>query len=239
MTHVPRPKSIARALAIGAAALALVAVAPAGAATVQFTGWNVSGPTHGPVSVAAPIGSNTSAGEFRLLIDGVPDTSFCIELTQHISLPSGVYDSFTLLAPDSPQVAGGGFDARQLARFDRLFEHYLDDARLSTASSAAFQTAVWEIAYDGRNTLALLSDNFRLRALGAPGSPGDIAAGWLATLDQQPAGGWEFRVLHSPNLQDQLIARNVPVPATTALLGIGLACGAACRAARRGGRARS
>lgn len=228
--RLDRLRPLARALA-GIATLALAA--PAGAAAVQFVDWNVPGASRGPIDVNAPVDQNVQAGEFRVLVDGSPFTTFCIELTQHIALPSPVYGSYAIVAPDSPLVAGGGFDALQLSRFGRLFEHYLDDSRASSTASAAFQVAVWEIAYDGSVALDLLGGGFRIGAIGASGTPGGLAGGWLSTLDQQAAGNWRFQVLHSDSQQDQLMGARVPLPASAWLLGAGLLALAGGTAGRR------
>lgn len=216
-------------LAIGA--LSLGAVAPAFAVSVQFLGWNVTGSPRPTVSVAAPISQNVRAGEFQLLVDSLPETSFCIELTQTINLPSGVYTDFTLVDPSSPVLGSRAFNGLQLGRLNKLYENHLAESRTSMDKSAAFQVAVWEITYDGKGALDLGNAGFRLTGLGTVGS---IASGWLSGLDQAQSGQWQFSALASPYHQDQLIARRVPVPATVAMLALGgVALGWRARRQRR------
>lgn len=210
-----------RLLNATALTIAATCAGAAGATTVSFEGWNVAG-TRPVINIVQPAAAPdyVHAGEFRIRIDGNPDTSFCIELTQNIGLGQ-TYSNYTL------QDAGLRFGALQLDRLSRLFEHHLDASRANTANSAAFQVAVWEIAYDGANGLNLTGGNFRIG--GSQSGPGATAALWLANLDSQSAGGWAFKVLTSPTHQDQLIASRVPLPATALLLAGGLAVLAARR----------
>ncbi len=208
------PKILAAATMLGAAVAARADV-------VTFTGWSVGPST---VQVTAPYSAHLYAGEFAVNAGGVPLTSFCIDLMQSVAI-GGTYNDFTRSSLDQ------SVTSTQLGRFNRLYENYYDASRASAASSAAFQTAVWEIIRDGNGTLNLGSGSFAMNA-GSNGSVWNIASGWLADLDGKGTGEWTFERLGSPTRQDQLIAARttgqVPVSGTlglVAIAGLGLAAG--------------
>ncbi len=196
-------------------ALAAASTGTANATTVSFDGWNVAG-SRPVINIVRPTAAPdyVHAGEFRIRIDGNADTSFCIELTQFIGIGQS-YANYTLLDGSTR------FNDQQLNRLARLFENHLDESRSTAANSAAFQVAVWEIAYDGANGLDLTGGNFRIG--GSQTGAGATATSWLTNLDGQSSGTWSFKVLASPSNQDQLIANRVPLPATALLVASGVA----------------
>lgn len=215
----PHHTRLARALTLAVGAMTLGLAQPALATTVKFLGWNVLGSPRPTVSITSPTPMTVRAGEFKLLVDSLPETSFCIELTQSINLPSGDYTSYTLVQPDSPTLGSRAFNGLQLERLSKLYQNHLADSRTSMDKSAAFQAAVWEITYDGKDALDLGGSNFRMNTAGPVAA---IASNWLSALDGEQAGSWQFAALASPYHQDQLIAHRVALPATGALLALGL-----------------
>lgn len=219
-------RSTLLAAALGAA---FAAHATPAASTVSFTGYN-----NGSVDIAlaGPVGTTTRAGEFTGLLDGKSFTSYCIELTQFISVPSGAYTDYTRAASqDYTRFSAGQFDL-----FNRLYTNYLGDARLGAANSAGFQLAVWEIAYDGTNAGNLYAGSFRLGTNTGASAVDAIAHAqtYLTGLASKPTSSLAFEVLSSPSSQDQLVAR-VPVPGTAALALMGVFGMAATRRGKRAG----
>ena len=210
-----RYRAAARSTARACVALALFgASACAVASTLKFVGWNVPG-AHPSVSIAQPSSTSATAGEFSILLDGNHETSFCIEPYQYIQFGQ-VYTDYTLVD------GATRFGATALGRLAGLYENHLDEARTSGAASAAFQIAVWEIVFEAANPIRLNEGTFSIGGPFGFGKAGTLAADWLAALDSQPQGNWRFAVLQSERRQDQLIASEIPLPATAALLGVGL-----------------
>jgi PEP-CTERM motif len=187
------------------------------AATVSFTGFS-----HGSeaVQLASPFQGTVSAGEFAMTADGMPLTSFCIDLMQSIGFGRS-YSNYSVVSLTG---LNENINALQLGRFSKLYENYLPTAHTSSTGSAAFQTAVWEILSDGKGTMNLSTGVFSL-ANAFSASSRALAEEWLATLDAKAAGSWGFDKYGSTTQQDQLVGKKlvsqVPVPATLALLAVG------------------
>lgn len=199
-------------------ALGLALSSGAQATTVSFTGFANGSAT---VQLATPYSGNVSAGGFALSVDGMPLTSFCIDLMQSISFGQ-VYSNYASTALTG---LNENVSSLQLGRFGKLYESYLPLASSNATASAAFQTAIWEIMSDGNGSLNLATGTFSL-ASAFSGASRTLAQTWLATLDTQNAGNWSFTKLGSPTNQDQLVATRgqgqVPVPASLGLLAAGL-----------------
>ncbi len=201
-----------------ALAFGFAASTGAQATVVSFTGFSNGSST---VQMTSPYTSNVSAGQFAVSVDGMPLTSFCIELMQSISF--GV--TYTNYSQTALTGLNENIDSLQLGRFSKLYQSYLPLANTSATASGAFQTAVWEIMQDGKGTLSLSSGTFALASAFSSASR-TMAQDWLATLDGQSAGDWSFTRLSSATNQDQLVGRQgsgqVPVPASLGLLAVGL-----------------
>ncbi len=207
---------LSKCLAAGLLSLGLASGAQA--TSVSFTGFSSGSAT---VQLATPWAGSVSAGEFNVSVDGMPLTTFCIDLMQSITFGQ-TYTSYYKAALTG---LNEGVSALQLGRFSRLYENYLGVARSSADGSAAFQTAVWEIINDGNGNLNLAAGNFSL-ASGFSSASSNLAQTWLAGLDGKAAGNWNFTKLGSPTQQDQLVGQRVPgqvpLPATLGLLAIGV-----------------
>jgi hypothetical protein len=209
----------------------IVASSMSVATTVQFTGYKTGSEY---IGINSPIHSGTRAGEFTGMIDGVSFDSFCVDLHQSIwfGQPFQTYQSISFASGNA------GFSSMQENRLNRLYSNYLGAARNNSSASAAFQTAVWEITYDGNGSLSLGSGAFKL-GNGTNQAARDLAATWLTGLDGKASGNWAFTRLASATHQDQLIAvtgnSSVPIPGTLALMigGIGIAVATRVRAQKR------
>jgi hypothetical protein len=165
--------------------------------------WSRTGGTH----VGAP------AGDF---------VTFCIELTEHVSLGgSYAFDVVDLASAPDPGGWGVGL-GMGTAKADLLRElwgrHYASVADSTTA--AAFQVAVWEIVYD--DGLALGGGSFQVKFPDGP-VPAYLstAQSWLGSLDGSgPAAS--LYALSRAGVQDQVFeVAHVPLP-LAAWSGLGL-----------------
>ncbi|MDQ6685063.1 MAG: PEP-CTERM sorting domain-containing protein [Pseudomonadota bacterium] len=187
------------------------------ASTVTFTDF-----AHGSQTVTATLSSpngplvlnNVSAGGFATTLDGGPSfESYCVDLYQTISFNTPYTD---YLAP----VGFHHFTNRNAyADLGRL---YGIAGLVNTAlQEAAFQIAVWEIAYEDTGTPYSLSSGSATFAGGTADSSGalTLAASWLSNLGNgsYPSIG----VLDSPGQQDVIFAP-IPEPSTYLLMALGL-----------------
>ncbi|MBN9427987.1 MAG: VPLPA-CTERM sorting domain-containing protein [Burkholderiales bacterium] len=201
-------KSIKKALLTLVLASPLAMLAPAKADPVTFTGF-----AHGyeQMKVTSPTSWNSIlAGEFSIIWNSQSLTSFCIDLYQTIST-GATYTDYVQQAT--------GFSADTLTALGRLYENYYSLVT-NSVKSAAFQVAVWKLAYGSFAAIGSDSDATSAISLGLSWANQALNNTTLS------AGNWEFSRLYSMTRQDQLIAQqgtgNVPLPATALLLGTGL-----------------
>ena len=217
--------------------IASVALACALGATAA-RGDNVTFPgfAHGSETVAfsitAPnaVASGTvSAGGFATILNGSPSfVTYCVDLYQHISFGT-LYSDYT--APGSTHVFANN---RAYADLGRL---YANAGVVDTSiEEAAFQIAVWEIAYEKTGTAYNLASGAASFAGGSAASSGalTLASTWLTNL---AAGGPSIGVLESRLHQDVIYAQPVPEPEVVLLMAAGLLGVSA--AARRKAKAKS
>ena len=211
-----------------AAALALVAAAwgpAAHAADVTFSGF-----AHGSETVTfavsspnAPAGFTVSAGGFSTSVNGGASfVSYCVDLYQTISFGS-TYNDYSA----GPHTFA---NANALADISRLYG--LAGAVNTSVLEAAFQIAVWEIAYEQTGTAYNVASGAATFAGGSAASSGALtqATTWLGMLaNASPVPG--VGVLNSPGHQDVIFAP-VPEPSTVMLMLSGLA-GVAALSRRR------
>ena len=199
--------SIALACALGATA--------ARADNVTFTGFAHGSETVG-FSLVAPnaVASGTvNAGGFATILNGNPSfVSYCVDLYQHIAFGT-LYPEYT--APGTTHLFANN---RAYGDLGRLYAHagVVD----TSVEEAAFQIAVWEIAYEtAPGDYALGSGAAIFSGGSAAGGALDLAATWLAGLGD--GAGRSISVIESAEHQDVIFAP-VPEPSTYMLMLAGL-----------------
>ena len=199
--------SIALACALGATA--------ARADNVTFTGFAHGSETVG-FSLVAPnaMASGTvNAGGFATILNGNPSfVSYCVDLYQHIAFGT-LYSEYT--APGTTHLFANN---RAYGDLGRLYAHagVVD----TSVEEAAFQIAVWEIAYEtAPGDYALGSGAASFSGGSAAGGALDLAATWLAGLGD--GAGRSISVIESAEHQDVIFAP-VPEPSTYMLMLAGL-----------------
>lgn len=205
------------------AATAVMAVAPAGAATVNVTmqGKNAFQDANGQNAWYQTasyslngINRTAAAGLFRLSATGangkVQDfLAFCLEPLETLTLPRD-------------HSVGSNLSAPILDRLGALMGNGFSLVTGAT-SAAAFQIAAWEIANEGNGTLDLSRGAFRVTS--ATSAARNLAQTWLngITSGQWTSSG-AVTILSAPGTQDLLTdIAPVPVPAAGVLLLGGLA----------------
>jgi len=202
--------------------LASIALVTALAATVAraddvtFTGF-----AHGSqtvhFSLVAPnavASGDVNAGGFATILNGSPSfVTYCVDLYQHIAFGT-LYPEYT--APGTSHVFANN---RAYADLGRL---YANAGVVDTAlEEAAFQIAVWEIAYEttaGAYALGSGAASFSGGTAASSGALG-LAATWLSGLGN--GAGRSISVIESRDHQDVIFAP-VPEPSTYMLMLAGL-----------------
>ncbi len=212
-------KNIATALTIVAGAWCTAAQAD----DLTFTGFahgsqTVTYTVPGQTTPTPTVSATVSAGGFATVLNGGPSfTSYCVDLYQTISFNTPYSD----YAPST-----GTHDFANGNAFADLSRLYGMFAGLVTNSvtEAAFQIAVWEIAYETSGIYALggVDGGVATFAGGTAATSGALmtASNWLNALANAPAGP-SIGVLDSRRQQDVIYAP-VPEPSTIALMLTGL-----------------
>jgi len=201
-------------LAAIALACALCATA-ARADNVTFTGFAHGSETVG-FSLVAPnaVASGTvNAGGFATILNGGPSfVSYCVDLYQHIAFGTP-YPEYT--APGTTHIFANN---RAYADLGRL---YANAGVVDTSiEEAAFQIAVWEIAYETTpGAYALGSGAASFSGGSAAGGALGLASTWLTGLGN--GAGRSISVIESADHQDVIFAP-VPEPSTYMLMLAGL-----------------
>lgn len=154
---------------------------------------------------------------------------YCTDVFEHATTQTSTFTVSALTeVPDSLPMspAAAAAMAGMFAEADGA--QFASDA--PTAYAAAFQLAVWEVASDydpqlGASSLDLSSGWFRASGYGQPDLPASVldnVAGFFAAAARADQfDGWLF-ALRSDSYQDQLGARTVPTPGSTAAVTLGL-----------------
>jgi hypothetical protein len=214
-------------------ACVLVVAAPARANDVTFTGF-----AHGSESVDFSLASpnvaasgSVSAGGFATVLNGGPSfVSYCVDLYQHIAFGT-LYPEYGV-----PGTSHTFANDRAYADLGRL---YAKAGTVDTSvKEAAFQIAVWEIAYEttaGPYDLAGGAASFSGGSASSSGALA-LASSWLAGLGNGSGPG--ISVIESSDHQDVIFAP-VPEPSSVALMVAGLLAGTqVARGRRRSGSGR-
>ena len=199
--------------------------AQAQAVTLDFLGFaNGSQSVNYALSAPnTPVSGFTQAGGFSAVLNGGPTfTTYCIDLYESIRFSDAAYTNYNLV--------DGSLHAFANSRADqdigKLFSagHVVNNA----TTQAAFQIAVWELAYETSSLYDLGSGAARFFG-GTAASSGalTLASSWLAslgsvtnTVDVQTLESID--TLRVAGHQDQVFAAPIPEPSTYALLAGGL-----------------
>ena len=206
----------------------VVAVAAAGMASADTVALDFTGTGKGQnVSLSVSGGSyyNQWAGQLKFTLSATASTPagfptgslilFCTELTQYAA--DGTFDISALdTAPTSGPMGSSAADAiRELYAI-------ADPAQFGSSNkdAAAFQIAVWELAYDYDGTNGSKSFGAGAVRVSAPADVLTQANTWLSSVDGF-GPRTSLKALTHSSKQDQIIV--VPLPGTVALGLAGLA----------------
>lgn len=226
---------IAAAIALAGGGM-LLALAPAQAAPDVWVrdgnGGNVFNGGPGYVSLTLSVNGGSkgvAAGAFALQYSTVassgPWTSFltyCLEPDEALGIASdGTAYGGTLAGS-----LGGTVEyAAQAQQLRALFNTYFADSLTDATKSAAFQVAVWEVAFENAasyNAASLGSGNFQVTSSdSASNQVVSQAVTYLSLFNGAWSAGDDVGAILRVGNQDLLI--QVPEPAALALLGVGLA----------------
>ena len=198
---------------LAAVAIGILSITPARADMVQFLGYS-----HGSVGVDFQISGSqttsgsTGAGGFLTKLNQLDPafTSYCVDLFQFLAFNQPPYGNYANV-PASAYPFRNGTAAVDLAR---LYSsgHVVDSA----VTEAAFQLAVWEIAYETSGAYRLDDGDARFGGAGADAIAAlTLATDWIGHLGS--GNGFSVRVLASADNQDQVFATRVPEPGSLAL----------------------
>ena len=162
----------------------------------------------------------TEAGGFNASLNGGPSFStYCIDLYEYIGFGS-TYTDYTLVTGAS-HAFGNPNAATDIGK---LFAE--NNAIGNATAQAAFQIAIWEIAFEttGAYDLGNGAAKFSGGSAASSGALG-LASGWLSALSTTTNNSytvWALDSIGKPGHQDQVFAAPVPEPSTYALMAGGL-----------------
>ncbi|HKX43724.1 MAG TPA: PEP-CTERM sorting domain-containing protein [Burkholderiaceae bacterium] len=165
----------------------------------------------------APTSGYAGAGGFLASLNGGASfVSYCVDLYQSISFGGSGYNDYSRVNGSAHAFA----NAHASADIGKLYsEHNVVN---DSVSQAAFQIAVWEIAYETSGTYNL-GNGAATFSGGTAASSGALAlaSSWLGALGNT-ANTYSLSVFESPTHQDQVYAAPIPEPSTYAMMAAGL-----------------
>lgn len=210
-----------RLLAVSILGASLMFAPPANAEPLHVAGFFVGSQT---INLTDPDrNGNVSAGAF-ILNPPAGEIAYCIDLRQFVNFNDPTYTDYTKSALKLDSV----FGQAQKNELAQLYHGFYSASLADSIHSAAFQLAIWEIAFETSGTLDVdgahsgKGVNFATGPDG-PGSVIGIANGWLSGLN---GGLWTdtmgLYTYRSDSHQDQIVYHRTPAPATWMILGAGL-----------------
>lgn len=157
---------------------------------------------------------------------GMSFPSFCVEIGVPINTSTGgVFDGPTLNAEvyslgGSTTTGGVFFDLTRTDRLERLWGTFFDDTMTNTDAtySAAFQVAVWKIAFENTPGDLDLFDSAQDMYFSSATAISNLAQSWLDVINAGGGTSVELALIKSANKQDLITV--VPAPGALALLGL-------------------
>ncbi len=157
---------------------------------------------------------------------GMSFPSFCVEIGVNIDVSTGsVFNGPTLNAEvyslgGSTTTGGVFFDPTRTDRLERLWGTYFDDTLTNTDATygAAFQVAVWKIAFENTVGNLDLFDNAQDMYFSSATAISNLAQSWLDVINAGGGTSVELALIKSADKQDLITV--VPAPGALALLGL-------------------
>lgn len=195
-----------------ALAAALAVAAPAFADTVNLSGFTF--PPGSPVNAGAPNYSGL-AGQFTGTLNGNSFVTFCTDIAQQFSFNVN-YTDYSVVSGVSAWGAAKSMDMDRAVSAMMTAGYPMD-----SATSAAAQSIIWEIIYEGSNAYDFSSGTFTVTS-GDAGVTAALASINWAALPSEPIL-YHVDKLYSREHQDFMVVTEVPEPSTYALFAAGLA----------------
>lgn len=203
------------------AGAALLAAQPSLASTMTFDGFKwgsvtTTVATNAPLD--APIGGTTAAtGGFNVHVDsGSTFEAWCVDIWQWLGGTNYTYQPSPLgVSLDAGKVTFTQTTIDNLSRLATEAHASVVDA----TTSAAFQAAIWAIAFDAPGAYNLSSGAF---TMSGPAAVTQQAQTWLDNLAAYSPGAYSVGIWSSPTQQDVVVFSHVPEPGTYLMLLTGL-----------------